>query len=159
MDVNKFNQEATDLVIKSNNQVGFVEESVMDKNAGAMRLVADELKTCIEESFDICINQNITAVDNVIFGNFLLDLTKIYYNRLAIKEVAKPTTEEAEQATVALMENLTVDDMKKSLAQSEVDQGGEKSFDEVLVSYDQHSDGIIKDAFKTMSIKKITGDY
>lgn len=155
MDVNKFNEESTKLINESNGKVGFVDETVMDRNAGVMRLCADNIITCVKESFDICVKQNITADDDLTFGIFLLDMAKNYYKYLARSD-KKPTAEEAETATIAIMSNMTVEEMRKSLAYSTAEKDM-KTFEEVFPTYLAHSDGIIQDAFKTLSINRILG--
>lgn len=156
MNVAKFNEEATKLINDSEGKIGFVTEEVMDKNAGLMRLCADNLIKCLQESFDITVKENISAIDNETFGLYLLDMTKLYFLHLATKKPVTPA--EAEVAAIAIMTGMSVDDMRNELAKNDVIKSGihdESIAASIRLSYDAHSEGIIKDAFKTMSINNI----
>lgn len=155
MNVEKFNKDATDLMNKYEGNIGFVTEDVIEKNMQVMRQSSDMAIQCVKEAFDICLKQNICAINNETFGNFLLDLSKIYLNCFAVKPTM--TMEEAIEITEEAMEQISLEDMKNALAL--VDSKNKSlSIDEVLSQYDKLSETNIKDAYKTLSIKTFLGE-
>lgn len=155
MNVEKFNKEASELMNSYEGAIGFVTEEVIETNMQVMRQSSDMVIQCVKEAFDICLKQNICAINNETFGNFLLDLSKIYLNCFAVKP--HMTLEEAINITDKAMEEISVEDMKKSLALIDTKKKN-LSIDEVLSAYDSVSEKNIKDAYKTLSIKTFLGE-
>jgi hypothetical protein len=78
--VNKFNKEATKLLKKYKGKAFFVTEETIEKNKEQMRMTSDLVLEATKEVFNICVKQNISAIDSKHFGNFIIDMTKLYWN-------------------------------------------------------------------------------
>ena len=84
MNVEKFNKDATKLIKKYKGAVQFVTEETIEKNKEPMRECSDDIIKVVQKVFNICLTQNISAIDNASFGNFVIDMTKLYWNAFAI---------------------------------------------------------------------------
>jgi len=78
--VNTFNKEATKLLKKYKGKTFFVTEETLEKNKENMRATSDQVLEATKEVFYICIKQNISAIDSANFGNFMIDMTRLYWN-------------------------------------------------------------------------------
>lgn len=155
MDLKKFNQSVSDLIQKSNNEFGFVQPDKAEQLHNQMKEVAEKLKVCVDESINICLSQNLIATDNILFGQYLAEMSKLMWTYIISQPLQDVLT--TEDSIDQLISTLHLDDMKLLLAQYEATNDS-KVLSEVLPKYDSLSESVIKDAFKTMQLKKLKGE-
>lgn len=94
-EVIKFNKDATKLLKKYKGNILFVDDETIEKNKEAMIECAGDVQKVIQKVLHICLTQKISAIDNASFGNFVIDLTKLYWNAFAIKPIQPEQTKES----------------------------------------------------------------
>lgn len=96
MDVKKFNKEVSNLIKKSDNKFGFIQPEAAKELHNQMTEVANKVKVCVDECLLICHEQNLLGSDNIVFGEYLLDMSKSMWVNMMSQPLETSTTQPGE---------------------------------------------------------------
>ena len=158
MNVDKFNEEITEVIKGFGEDIIVLEEnSDYDNVIPQMDVMISSIKTTVDSIYDLCKKKNLTATGPQAFGEFVLQASLLLFRHNAEgQDLTGITPEEAEAAAIALMVNMTVDQMRFAMAKDTHEKDKTKTFDDAYQDLISISDGTIKDAFKTYYIKHLT---
>jgi hypothetical protein len=157
MNVDKFNEEITEVIKTFGDDIVVLENTSDYENViPQMDAIITSVKTAIDSIYDLCKQKNLTATGPQPFGEFVLQASLLLFKHNAEgQDLSNITPAEAEVAAIAIMSNMTIEQMRFALAKSTSEKDHTMFDDEYKVLLGI-SDGTIKDAFKTYYIKHLT---